>query len=594
MKKVVTSFLFAFSFLSSFAQGPVIEGTYLPVRGTAVKEVWDTVPGSLFVPYPGQDTIWDYSGLNANFTDTFVIKTFHPDSTLNQYHQYFPEATHASYLRTPFNNLSDSLYSYYIIDTVGLHMIGGFNIKVPAGNTYVGLDTTSIINPKELYVPNVATYGMTLTNVSNYITYGKYNGMPIQIRGAKTKILSGIGYGTLIMPNGSIFTNVLLTKIQVSTIDSVFMSGSYTGLNFPQNFIEYSFIANNTFGSSSLMYFNVNSANTMVSYSWYTLPVDFGYISGTVYDSLNETNVVTHGEAYLYRENSNFAKNDILDKSPLDSLGNFKFDSIPYGEYRIAIRPDLLYYPNVLTTYYGDSTDWLSAPSIITMNDSSSDGHKIHLQYHPDSVGQGQIQGNLDVDFSGMVQENANYQAHRSNPIPGIDIIVQKKPGGSAMREVKTTSSGSFELNNLSDGNYDIFVDIPGLHMTGTYDFTIAGGTLVSCLNFTSGLDSIRPTCSMVGINEQKLIENNGILAVYPNPYSTSATIKVNLEEKSEITLEVYNVLGKRIQLLDKGSKQAGIYFYNFNAKSLNLSSGIYFIKLTAGNRNNVLKVIEQ
>jgi len=41
MKKILTLSFLAFSLLS-FGQGPVIEGTYLPVRGTSVKQVWDT------------------------------------------------------------------------------------------------------------------------------------------------------------------------------------------------------------------------------------------------------------------------------------------------------------------------------------------------------------------------------------------------------------------------------------------------------------------------------------------------------------------------------------------------------------------------
>ena len=49
-------------------------------------------------------------------TDTFKIETFHPDSVVNGhcFSQYFPNATHASFLRTPLNNLSDSIYLYYI------------------------------------------------------------------------------------------------------------------------------------------------------------------------------------------------------------------------------------------------------------------------------------------------------------------------------------------------------------------------------------------------------------------------------------------------------------------------------------------------
>ena len=56
----------------------------------------------------------------------------------------------------------------------------------------------------------------------------------------------------------------------------------------------------------------------------------------------------------------------------------------------------------------------------------------------------------------------------------------------------------------------------------------------------------------------------------------------------------MYNTLGQKIETLDNSHKQTGTYKYTFSAKSLNYSSGMYFIKLTAGNKTNVLKIIEQ
>ena len=86
--------------LSAFAQqGPIIEGTYLPVRGTAVKNIWDISPNTISIPAPGPNMVWDYSAEFLNPTDTFKIETFHPNTT--PYFQYFPTATHASFLRTP-------------------------------------------------------------------------------------------------------------------------------------------------------------------------------------------------------------------------------------------------------------------------------------------------------------------------------------------------------------------------------------------------------------------------------------------------------------------------------------------------------------
>jgi hypothetical protein len=581
MKKLFTLILFAAS-IQAFGQGPVIEGTYLPVRGTAVKEVWNKNSGQVTVPHYGQNTSWDYSTEAAYFTDTFLIKTFDPDSTLNRYHQYFPTATHASYLRTPFNNISDSLYSYYLIDTAGLHMLGGFNTKNPAGSTYIGYDTTAIINPSELFVPNSAAYGMIKHDTSRYVTYGVVSNFPIKIKGTKMKTLSGEGYGQLTMPDGSIFNDVLLTKIVVTTVDSgFFLNDTYTGSTQIDHYIEYSFLRNNTFGSSSLMYFKVDSTNSTVVMGWYTLPVDFGYITGRVYDSLNQ--YVTHGQAYLYRENSNFAKNDILDKSDLDAMGSYRFDSIPFGQYRVAIRADSTIYPTAFTTYYGDTTDWLAATVIYT-TDSISSGNDIYLRYHPDSVGQGHIHGSLNLD--GTIRSN--------QPIPGIDVVVKKKPSGHALQETKTDSNGEFDLPYLGDGDYDLFVDIPGLHMSGTYNFTISGATAINCLDFTSGTDSIHPTCQLLKVQQYEKSNLSNTVQVYPNPYSSNTTIKVNMIEKGNLLLEVYNILGERVQILEKGTKQKGFYSYEFSAKNLNYPAGIYFVRLTTDNIASSIKIIEQ
>jgi len=570
----------------SFAQAPIIEGTYLPVRGTSIKEVWDITPNTLTVPDSGQNKIWDYSTQFLNGVDTFKIKTFHPDSIVNghSFSQYFPTATHASYLRSPLNNLTDSLYSYYIIDADGLHMLGGFNIKAQTSNN-VGYDTTAIITPSELMTPSLITYGMMKNDTSKYITYGKYNNVPIKIRGIKIKEMKAIGYGILKMPNGTIFNNVLLARQIIHTTDSVFAASSNAFMIvLPSDYIDYSFLRNNTFGSSYLMYLNANSANTTISYGWYTLPVDFGSISGTVYDSINGA-PTTQGEALLYRENSNFAKNDILDRSILDASGNYKFDSIPYGEYRIAIRPDSSVYHNAFTTYYGDSTNWLSAPSITTTSNSS--GNDIHLQYHPgpDPNG-GQIQGHIGLDLDIRANE----------PIPGVDIIVKKNPGGIAIQEVKTDAYGDFTLHKLApptNGSYDLFVDIPGLHMAGTYhNIPVNIGTIINGLDFTVGTDSIHPNSQFVGIKEK--YKNDNLMSAYPNPYSANTLIKINLSEKCDVLLEVYNLLGEKIKTLDKSQKQSGSYSYSFNAKSLNFPAGIYVVKLNAGSKALVLKIVEQ
>ena len=159
MKKIFTLILFFYS-LIFVAQAPIFEGTYLPVINTSVKEVWDTTYNSMTVPTIGANQVWDYIKTNGQFThviDTFQIKIVAPAST--PYSSYFPGATHASYLRTPFKNITDSLYSYYVINHDGLFNMGAFSIKH-------GYDSTLISSPHEHYCPSLVPYLMSLNDKS--------------------------------------------------------------------------------------------------------------------------------------------------------------------------------------------------------------------------------------------------------------------------------------------------------------------------------------------------------------------------------------------------------------------------------------------
>ena len=589
MKRLITVLLLLLSSTTFFAQTPpIIEGTYYPVRNTSIKQVWDTTLGSMSVPAMGQNMLWDYSNLNGQFNniaDTFSFAFKDPAQT--PYASYFPSATHATFMRTPFNNVSDSLYSYWQVNQKGLFNVGAYSKK----NAF---DTVLYNNPMEFFAPNLIYYLDNYIDTSRAVIYAKkLFGQRVKIKERKIKNSIVTGWGTLKLPNGT-YNNVLAVTETSNLIDSVFIDFSNTN-NYvfvtaqPSTTKNYQFLRNNTFGSAYLMYLSSNASQTQIKHGWYTLPVDFGTITGTVFTNTLETTPVTNGEAYLYRENSNFAKNDILAKSNLSATGNYKFDSIPFGEYRVAIRPNTTIYPNSKITYFGDTTNWIDATSIITTGTLSA-GHKIHLQYHAAPNGSNTISGKIGLDLN-IMRTTAGVLSVK--PISGIGIVVKKNPSGSAERVLVTDTAGKFNIGTLNDGNYKMFVDIPGLHHTGTYTFSVSGGNIVNNLDFTVGTDSIHPNTSLVSIKELK---NNVpvFINAYPNPYSSFATIVLSLPESANVLLEVYNTLGQKIETLDNSHKQTGTYKYTFSAKSLNYSSGMYFIKLTAGNKTNVLKIIEQ
>jgi hypothetical protein len=67
----------------------------------------------------------------------------------------------------------------------------------------------------------------------------------------------------------------------------------------------------------------------------------------------------------------------------------------------------------------------------------------------------------------------------------------------------------------------------------------------------------------------------------YPNPFNPSTKIEYSLSSPGLVKLEVYSILGEKIQSLVDQYQQTGKYSIEFNAK--NFPSGCYFYKLTFG-----------
>jgi hypothetical protein len=66
----------------------------------------------------------------------------------------------------------------------------------------------------------------------------------------------------------------------------------------------------------------------------------------------------------------------------------------------------------------------------------------------------------------------------------------------------------------------------------------------------------------------------------YPNPFNPSTTIRFDLKQTSTVTLEIYNVLGQRVEYWNYGTMDAGRYNENVNLDAF--ASGVYYYKLVA------------
>ncbi len=75
----------------------------------------------------------------------------------------------------------------------------------------------------------------------------------------------------------------------------------------------------------------------------------------------------------------------------------------------------------------------------------------------------------------------------------------------------------------------------------------------------------------------------------YPNPFNPTTAISYQLSVNSQVTLKVYDVLGRGVETLVDERQDAGSHSVNFDASKL--PSGVYFYSVTAGSYSAIRKM---
>jgi hypothetical protein len=76
----------------------------------------------------------------------------------------------------------------------------------------------------------------------------------------------------------------------------------------------------------------------------------------------------------------------------------------------------------------------------------------------------------------------------------------------------------------------------------------------------------------------------------YPNPFNPSTVIRFSMPESGNISLKVYDQLGKEVAILSDGYRNAGAYEVSFDASKL--SSGVYFYSLIGNGFTSTKKML--
>jgi hypothetical protein len=201
--------------------------------------------------------------------------------------------------------------------------------------------------------------------------------------------------------------------------------------------------------------------------------------------------------------------------------------------------------------------------SIVTNNSQSFLGQKIN--YVRDLF-------DIDIQTSSTPFPSGTYSDHQSYIDEGYSAVL--------LIENAPPWNSNLQYGYVANPYYHTSYDTAG---TVNMELTakVAQLALATAASFAAVLSDAGETEIPGGYN---LSQN------YPNPFNPSTTIKFNLPSRSEVTLRVYDVLGKEIAVLINGELNGGIHKVEFNAAGL--SSGLYIYQLITPGFSETRKMI--
>jgi hypothetical protein len=240
-----------------------------------------------------------------------------------------------------------------------------------------------------------------------------------------------------------------------------------------------------------------------------------------------------------------------------DSTGTFEFNDLPASTYSVLAIP----YSDYASAYYKSSASgtlsWVDADTVVVNGTPAA----VHISLT-------RLQGEGLTRISGRIV-NANQAA-----LAGVRVSARFADGRMA-GDGMSDPTGHYDIEAIPAGPVTLFVDRFRFNLVQSPVTVPRDAFAIDNVNFI--LTGSFPTGVDAGTT---LPVTTRVYSNYPNPFNPATTIRFDLAQASEITLSVYDVLGREVRRLAQGQHAAGTYNVAFDGS--NLSSGVYYYVLRA------------
>jgi hypothetical protein len=193
----------------------------------------------------------------------------------------------------------------------------------------------------------------------------------------------------------------------------------------------------------------------------------------------------------------------------------------------------------------------------------------------------------LDTDFEGV----------EDNIMPDIWCV------GFDMSEEPYAYTDVYNVTYLSEGWLEAFMGTASHYaFTDGLDYTIpfvyqtlAGGDPINPVQYKYIADFVINEADFINVGSEELPVREKTFAVsqnFPNPVNGTTQFAIELNRRSNVSVEVFNIMGQSVQAHHKGNLNAGSHLIQLDMNGF--ASGLYFYTVKTGDQTATRKMIVQ
>ncbi len=256
----------------------------------------------------------------------------------------------------------------------------------------------------------------------------------------------------------------------------------------------------------------------------------------------------------------------------------------------------------IVTVKFAPLADGLRKATLtINNNDADENSYDFALQGTAVSA-EINVQGNSVSIASGSTTPNVG-----NNTDFGT---VNKGSNATKSFVIQNTGAGILTVDNLyftgANASEFTFVGKPTLPLViaanGSQTITVqfaptASGVRTATLNVASDdADEFDYTIALQGNGNTSSIKQvvyNNSYVIAPNPFTLNSNVKIDLVSAAKVSIEVFNLLGERVELVVNEAFSAGQYNFSFGSNQNNYPTGIYLVKVVIDGKVSTTKIIK-